>query len=101
MQEMQVRSRGWEDPLGRVWQSTPVFLPGESHGQRSLEGYSPWGFKESEMTEQLTLTMHSTVPGARKMEETQYLSSKGLHVIQVHPNVDTHVQAIQTVELKY
>ena len=33
------------------WQSTPVFLPGESHGQRSLVGYSPRGRKESDMTE--------------------------------------------------
>ena len=34
---------------------TPVFLPGESHGQRSLAGYSPWGRKESDTTEWLTL----------------------------------------------
>ena len=34
---------------------TPVFLPGESHGQRSLAGYSPWGCIESDMTEQLRL----------------------------------------------
>ena len=34
----------------RAWQPTPVFLPGESHGQRSLVGYSPWGHKESNMT---------------------------------------------------
>ena len=40
----------------RKWQPTPVFLPGESHGQRSLEGYSPWGRKESDTTEQLTHT---------------------------------------------
>ena len=33
------------------WQPTPVFLPGESHGQRSLAGYSPWGCKESDVTE--------------------------------------------------
>ena len=33
---------------------TPVFLPRESHGQRSLAGYSPWGCKESDMTEQLS-----------------------------------------------
>ena len=33
--------------------STPVLLPGKSHGQRSLVGYSPWGHKESDMTEQL------------------------------------------------
>ena len=35
----------------RKWQHTPVFLPGESHGQRSLAGYSPWGHRESDMTE--------------------------------------------------
>ena len=35
-------------PWNRAWQPTPVFLPGESHGQRSLAGYSPWGFKESD-----------------------------------------------------
>ena len=33
-------------PWRRKWQSMPVFLPGESHGQRSLAGYSPWGHKE-------------------------------------------------------
>ena len=34
---------------------TPEFLPGESHGQRSLVGYSPWGLKELDMTEQLSV----------------------------------------------
>ena len=38
----------------RAWQSTPVFSSGESHGQRSLVGYHPWGQKESDMTEQLS-----------------------------------------------
>ena len=37
----------------RKWQPTPVFLPGKSHGRRSLVGYSPWGRKEWDMTEQL------------------------------------------------
>ena len=36
---------------------TPVFLPGKSHGTRSLVGYSPWGCKESDLTEQLTLLL--------------------------------------------
>ena len=36
---------------GRAWQPTPVFLSGESQGQRSLAGYSPWGHKESDTTE--------------------------------------------------
>jgi len=40
MQETQVRSLGGEDPLEEAWQPTTVFLPGESHGQRSLVGYS-------------------------------------------------------------
>ena len=40
-------------PWRRAWQPTPVFLPGEFHGQRSLVGYSPWGHKESDMTERL------------------------------------------------
>ena len=43
--EMQVQSLGWEDPLEKGMATTPVFLPGESHGQRSLAGYSPWGRK--------------------------------------------------------
>ena len=38
----------------RKWQLTAVFLPGEFHGQRSLEGYSPWDRKESDITEWLT-----------------------------------------------
>ena len=40
-------------PWRRKWQSTPVLLPGKSHGQRSLVGYSLWGRKESDATEQL------------------------------------------------
>ena len=38
-------------PWRRKWQPTPVFLPGKSHGQRSLAGYSPWGHRESDTTE--------------------------------------------------
>ena len=37
-------------PWRRAWQPTPVFLPGETHGQRNLVGYGPWGRKESDMT---------------------------------------------------
>ena len=47
---------GREDPWKRAWLPTPVFLPRESHGQRSLVGYSPWGHKESDMDERLTLS---------------------------------------------
>ena len=41
-------------PWRRKWQSTPVSLPGESRGQRSLVGYSPWGRTESNITERLS-----------------------------------------------
>ena len=40
----------------REWLPTPVFLPGDSHGQRNLAGYSPWGCKETDTTERLTLS---------------------------------------------
>ena len=41
-------------PWGRKWQPIPVFLPGKSHGQRSLAGYSPWDCRELETTWQLS-----------------------------------------------
>ena len=42
----------------KKWQSTPGLLPGKSHGQRSLVGYSPWGRKESDTTERLHFTLY-------------------------------------------
>ena len=51
LQEMQVQFLGWEDPLEKKVAPTPVFLPGGSHGQSSLVGYSPWDHKESDVTE--------------------------------------------------
>ena len=59
----QCRRCGFDPWVGKIpWRRgrspTPVFLPGESHGQRSLGGYSPWDYKESDMTEQL----HSPTP---------------------------------------
>ena len=50
MQEMWIQSLGREDPMERKWQPTPVFLPGKSHGQRSLVGYSTQGRKELDKT---------------------------------------------------
>jgi len=57
MWETWLPSLGWEDPLEKEMATNSVFWPGKSHGQRSLEGYSPWGCKESDMTEQLTPTL--------------------------------------------
>ena len=42
-------------PWRKEWLPTPVFLPGEFHGQKGLAGYSPWGHKESDTTEWLSL----------------------------------------------
>ena len=55
MQETLVQSLGGKIPRRREWKHTPVFLPGEFHAQRSWLGYSPWGHKVSDTTEQLTL----------------------------------------------
>ena len=50
MQETQVGSLGWEDPLEKEWLSAPVFLPAEFHGERNLMGYTPWGHKDLDTT---------------------------------------------------
>ena len=50
-QEMQIWYLGKENLWRRKWQPMPVFLPGKSHGQRSLMGYCPWDLEESDMTE--------------------------------------------------
>ena len=63
MQEIRVRFLAWEGPLEEGMATTPVFLPGGSHGQKSLAGYSLWGCKE------LNMTKHSTA------QHTRYLSS--------------------------
>ena len=66
----QVRSLGQEDPV-RAWHLTPVFLPEESHGQRSLASCSPWGHKASNATES---TEHNV---AMRAVDQQHVSSTG------------------------
>ena len=66
-------------PWRRKWQPTPVFLPGEAKGQRSLMGYSPWCRKESDMTERL-----STVDTSALHSQIRYLA----HRIDVLKNKD-------------
>ena len=56
-------------PWRRVWQPTPVFLPGEFHGERSLVSYSPWDHRESDTTEQLTHTHTHT-----EVEDIAYIT---------------------------
>ena len=54
IQENLVQPLNWKIAWRKSWQSTPVLLPGKSHGQKNLMGYSPWGLKESGMTEWLS-----------------------------------------------
>ena len=61
MLETQIQSLGWEDPWRGKWCCTPVLLSGESHGQRSLVGYIPWGHKESDMTDHLSIEIWISV----------------------------------------
>ena len=53
------RFKPWvgKSPWRREWQSTPIFLPGKSHGQGSLVGYGSWDCKESDTTERLSVTL--------------------------------------------
>ena len=62
---LQCRKPGFDPWVGNIpwrrkWQPTPVFLSGVLHGQRSLADYSPWGHKESNTTEWLTLSLSQT-----------------------------------------
>ena len=59
MQETQVDPWVGKIPWIRDWLPTPAFFPGESHGQRSLAGYSPWGRQESDTTEQPGTHVHT------------------------------------------
>ena len=63
MQDTRVPSLGQEDALekGKATHSSTHFLPGDSHRQRSLAGYSPWSHKESDTTEKPTLSLSWTL----------------------------------------
>ena len=57
-------------PWRREWLLTPAFVPGEFHGQKRLVGYSPWGFKKSGTTEQLTLSQSELTEIHLHVEDT-------------------------------
>ena len=61
MQKTKVQSLGQEDPLEKRMATHSSILPREFHGQRSLGGYSPWGHRESDTTEQLTLSEYIVI----------------------------------------
>ena len=71
---LQFRRPGFDPWVGRrEWQPTPVFLPGELHGQRSLVGYNPWSCKESDTTEWLEHTQTCKSKGKGMTESRIYL----------------------------
>ena len=76
MRETWDQSLGWGDPLEKEWQPTPVFLPEESHGRRSLVGYSPRGHKESDKTEQLHFHFSLSCIGEGNGNPLQYFCLK-------------------------
>ena len=61
----------------RKWQPPPVFLPGKSHGQRSLAGYSPWSFKECNMPEH---THNSCSQGMQNLDRFWIISSRSWNI---------------------
>ena len=72
---------------------TPVFLPGESHGKRSLVGYSPWGHKESDMTEQQTRFCPLT------FIEVKYIINTLFQPLSVYSGVSYSHSAVQPSQL--
>ena len=84
-QKMQVRSWVRKIAWRRAWQPAPVFLPGESHGQRSLAGYSSYGHEEPDMTERLALSLIPAHPLAalRNMWKSEPSPSDGQMVLSL------------------
>ena len=75
---------------GRAWQTTPLLLPGESHGQRSLVGCSPWGCKELDMTEATWHTQKRAkmiIPYARADPTPRYYHKETLIHTDMYKNV--------------
>ena len=80
MWETWVQALGWEDPLEKETAPhssipTPVFRPGEFHGQRSKAGYSPWGHKELDTTERLShsLSLQDLLPHSESSNRYVYI----------------------------
>ena len=89
VRETRIQSLGREDlPEKEISQPTPVFLPGKSHGQRNLVGYSPWGRKESDTTERkdtiLCIVFYS------KMHKSSATCRRCTHMTTYTRHVDLH-----------
>ena len=99
MQETWVQSLGWEDPLEEEMATIPVFLPGESHGQRSLLGYSPWSHQESDTAELLTLSLSKVNMYILKFFDFKFHFSsdfKGMRTFLLKPHPYPHSSTVNT-----
>ena len=74
MQEIQETRSVGKMPWRRKWQPTAVFLPGESHGQRGLVGYSPQGRTESEITDHADPHFSTGAEAGMKIRKGLFLS---------------------------
>ena len=91
---MQVQSLGGEDPSRRAWQPIPILVPGESQGQRSLAGYGPQDYTESDPTEVTQHTAHTSCYTSHLVQfdesllpvQHQQLEEAGVRVIH-HPGL--------------
>ena len=92
---IQIRKISWR----RAWQITPVILSGESHGQRSLVGYSPWGCKESDMTERLHIVMVSDNEAGRGQLHVRKSrrSARGVEMAQARHRLEDRDHLLQTL----
>ena len=89
-------------PWRRAWQPTPAFLPGKSHAQRSLAGYSPWGHKQTDMTEHTCTPIVSfkryilsSCPLWIKLKLTS--NFRPTHLLQSSPS-DFHMMALGAID---
>ena len=105
IEETQVESLGWGDPLEKGMATPPVFLPEESHGQRSLMGCSPWSQQESDtMSATWRARMHMG-PRACSLKWSQFLalerglSSCGRSLVAPHHVGSSQNRAINSCPL--
>ena len=96
IQETRVQPLSWEDPWRREWQPTPVFVSGESHGQRGLVGCSPRGHKESDTTERLIITVKYDI--CRKLFYTH--THTRIHYIYIYIYMCIYIYVAYRINIK-